>query len=53
MERSIELDEDRAQLVLRFDYDKFLVDEVRELPGRRWDKGGRCWRVPAKLCRSR
>ncbi|MEO0479070.1 MAG: exodeoxyribonuclease VII large subunit [Planctomycetota bacterium] len=48
MERSIELDEDRAQLVLRFDYDKFLVDEVRELPGRRWDKGSRCWRVPAK-----
>ena len=48
MSRTIELDTERGQLVLRFDYDKFLVDEVKTLPDRRWDKGGRCWRIPAR-----
>ncbi|MBK8975974.1 MAG: exodeoxyribonuclease VII large subunit [Planctomycetes bacterium] len=48
MTGTIELDRDGRHLVIRFPYDQFLVDEVKALPDRRWDKNQKCWRVPAK-----
>ncbi|MEY2981360.1 MAG: exodeoxyribonuclease large subunit [Planctomycetota bacterium] len=48
MSGSIELDRDGRSLVIRFPYSEFLVEEVRGLPGRRWDKANRVWKVPAE-----
>ncbi|MHC5065959.1 MAG: exodeoxyribonuclease VII large subunit [Planctomycetota bacterium] len=47
MTGTIELDRDGRTLLIRFPYREDLVDEVRNLPGRRWDKGGKVWKVPA------
>ncbi len=47
MSGTIELDRDGHHLVIRFPYDPYLVDEVKALPSRRWDKRDKCWRVPA------
>jgi exodeoxyribonuclease VII large subunit len=43
----IELDRDGQHLLIRFPYREDLVDEVRNLPGRRWDRNRKVWRVPA------
>ncbi len=48
MTGTIELDRDGRTLLIRFPYREDLVDEVRNLPGRRWDKGGKVWKVPAE-----
>lgn len=44
---TIELDRDGHSLLIRFTYREDLVDEVRALPERRWDKGQKVWRVPS------
>jgi exodeoxyribonuclease VII large subunit len=48
MSGSIELDRDGRSLLIRFAYSEYLVEEVRGLPGRRWDKANRVWKVPAE-----
>ena len=48
MSGTIELDRDGRSLLIRFPYDDFLVQEVRALPSRRWDKAQKVWRVPAE-----
>ena len=35
-----------GQLVIRFDYDKALVQKVRSLPKRKWDPGKKVWTAP-------
>ncbi len=44
----IELDERGRDLLIRFDYDKRLVEAVRQLPGRRFDPRAKLWLVPVK-----
>ena len=44
---TIELDQDGQNRLIRFPYRPDLVEQVRTLPGRRWDKGHKVWRVPA------
>lgn len=46
MTGTVELDADGATLLIRFPYREDLVAEVRAVPGRRWDKQHRTWRVP-------
>ncbi|MEE2886488.1 MAG: exodeoxyribonuclease VII large subunit [Planctomycetota bacterium] len=46
MTGSIELDPDGKNLQIRFPYRPDLVDEVKAIPGRRWDRAGKLWRVP-------
>lgn len=48
MSGSIELDRDGRSLLIRFPYSEYLVEEVRGLPGRRWDKANRVWKVPTE-----
>jgi exodeoxyribonuclease VII large subunit len=48
MSGTIELDRDGRSLLIRFPYSEYLVQEVRNLPGRRWDKAQKVWRVPAE-----
>lgn len=48
MSGTIELDLDGRSLVVRFPYDKFLVEEVKALPGRRWDPARKVWKFPAE-----
>jgi exodeoxyribonuclease VII large subunit len=48
MSGSIELDRDGRTLRIRFPYDEILVDRVRGLPERRWDRGDKSWKVPAR-----
>ena len=45
---TIELDPDGKNLLIRFPYRLDLVEQVRSLPGRRWDKTQKVWRVSAK-----
>ncbi|MCD4729357.1 MAG: site-specific integrase [Bacteroidales bacterium] len=33
-------------IALFFDYNKMLIELVRELPGRRWSKTKKCWHIP-------
>ena len=47
MTGSIELDPDGKNLQIRFPYRPDLVDDVKAIPGRRWDRSGKLWRVPA------
>ncbi|MCA8956936.1 MAG: exodeoxyribonuclease VII large subunit [Planctomycetes bacterium] len=47
MTGSIELDPDGKSLQIRFPYRPDLVDDVKTIPGRRWDRNGKLWRVPA------
>lgn len=46
MTGTIELDKDGKFLLIGFPYRDDLVEEVRNLPGRRWDRGSKQWRVP-------
>ena len=46
MSGTIELATDRKSLLIRFPYREDLVDEVRMIPGRRWDRGSKTWRAP-------
>lgn len=46
MTGTIELDRDGRHLLIGFPYREDLVEEVRGLPQRRWDKGTKLWRVP-------
>jgi len=46
MTGSIELDPDGRNLQIRFPYRPDLVEEVKSIPGRRWDRAGKLWRVP-------
>jgi len=46
---TVELDPNGYDLILRFGYDKILVEEIKtQLTRRRWDPGAKAWRVPAK-----
>jgi exodeoxyribonuclease VII large subunit len=47
MSGTVELDAGGNHLLIRFAYREDLVDEVRALPGRRWDKQNKTWKVPA------
>ena len=44
----IDLDERGFDLLIRFDYDRRLVEAVRQLPGRRFDPRAKLWTVPVK-----
>ena len=46
MTGTIGLTPDGEQLVIQFPYRDDLVDEVRMIPGRRWDRDNKVWRVP-------
>ncbi len=46
MSGTIELDRDGKHLLVGFPYREDLVDEVRNMPGRRFDRGSKMWRVP-------
>jgi len=45
--RRIEMDPDRRRLVISFPYDPSLVELVRGMPERRFDRESRTWSVPA------
>ena len=47
MTGSIELDRDGRTLLIRFPYNPLVVDEVKSIPGRRWDPAIKAWKVPA------
>ena len=47
MTGTIELDRDGHHLLISFPYREDLVEQVRMLPGRRWDRASKRWRVPA------
>jgi exodeoxyribonuclease VII large subunit len=47
MTGSIELDRDGRTLRIDFPYREDLLEEVRALPGRRWDRASKTWRVSA------
>ena len=34
-------------VLIKFDYDKGLIDEVKKLAGSRWSQSKRCWYIPA------
>ena len=34
-------------VLIKFDYDKGLIDEVKKLAGSRWSQTKRCWYIPA------
>ena len=44
---TVHLADDRRDLVVRFPYSQFLVDEVKAIAGRKWDPARKEWRVPA------
>lgn len=46
MSGTIDLAPDGESLLISFPYREDLVDEVRLIPGRRWDREARVWRVP-------
>ena len=46
MTGTVDLDATGTHLMIRFPYREDLVEEVRTLPGRRWDKQQKTWRVP-------
>ena len=48
MTGTIDLASDGKNLEIRFPYRTDLVDEVKTIPGRRWDRNGKLWRVPAE-----
>ena len=37
---------DQEVVLIRFDYNTRLIEEVRKLPGSRWSQTKRCWYVP-------
>lgn len=39
---------DRYYFQIEFEYDESLVEEVRKLPGRKWNKNEKHWGVPAQ-----
>ncbi len=38
---------DQEVVLIKFDYDKGLIDEVKKLAGSRWSQTKRCWYIPA------
>lgn len=48
MTGTVEVTGDRQLLLIRFPYREDLVEEVRTMPGRRWDRGSKAWRVPVQ-----
>ncbi len=46
MTGSIELDRDGQHLLIRFPYNPLIVEDVKSIPGRRWDPPNKVWRVP-------
>ncbi len=46
MSGSVELDRDGRSLLIRFPYNPYVVEEVKAIPGRRWDPARKVWRVP-------
>jgi hypothetical protein len=40
------LHEGKPVILIRFDYDPRIVEEVKKLPGRKWDASLKCWYVP-------
>jgi len=47
MTGTIDLTADGKSLLIRFSYREDLVEQIRLIPGRRWDREERVWRVPA------
>ena len=47
MTGTIELDPAGTLLLIRFPYREDLVEVMRTLPDRRWDKGKKAWTAPA------
>jgi len=43
---SIDISPDGASLLISFPYREDLVALVRNIPGRRWDRGSKTWKVP-------
>lgn len=37
---------EKNEVVLDFPFDKAQVDEIKRIPGAKWDRGGRVWRLP-------
>ena len=48
MTGTIDLAPDGKNLEIRFPYRPDLVEEVKTISGRRWDRNGKLWRVPAE-----
>lgn len=48
MTGAIDLTPDGKSLVVRFPYREDLVEEVRLIPGRRWDAAAKVWTVPVQ-----
>jgi len=40
--------EENSHFVIEFDYDEYLVEAVKQLPGRRYNPNGKYWTVPAR-----
>ncbi|MBA7528035.1 hypothetical protein ES705_20218 [subsurface metagenome] len=38
---------DQEVVLIRFDYNTRLIEEVRKFPGSRWSQTKRCWYIPA------
>ncbi len=38
---------DQEVVLIRFDYNTRLIEEVKKLPGSRWSQTKRCWYIPA------
>ena len=38
---------DQKVVLIRFDYNTKLIEEVKKLPGSRWSQTKRCWYIPA------
>ena len=53
MAGQIDISPDGASLLISFPYRPDLVEVVKTLPGRRWDRGSKTWKVPVdqvELC---
>ena len=48
MTGTIDLTPDGETLLVRFPYREDLVEDMRTIQGRRWDRGGKVWKVPVK-----
>jgi len=46
--KSITLSADKSRIEIRFPYSEGMVNKVKTLFGRQWDKDNRCWYFPAK-----
>ena len=38
---------DQDVVLIRFNYDRRLIEEIKKLAGSRWSQTKRCWYIPA------